>query len=68
MCYRIVSINAQSDQHISGRISNASLQEFNQFAGQISSTPFDRNAPNDIRRHVQKSHTQICKCKENVFI
>lgn len=57
----IVTVNAQGDQDVRASVCDACLQEFDHFAGQIAGTPFDGDAPHDIRQHAQQTHAQICQ-------
>lgn len=59
MCNGVVTVDAEGDQDIGGRICDARLHELDHFAGHIPGTPFDGDAPHDIRQHVQQSHAQV---------
>lgn len=59
----VVSVDAERHEDVGGGVGDAGLEELDGFAGDISGIPWDSRTPDDIREHVQKSHTEICQKK-----
>ena len=57
----VVAVDAEGHQDVGAGVGDAHLQELDHLAGHVARTPLHREAPHDVREHVQQAHGEICK-------